>query len=85
MTPGAPSTPIDPSAEPPERRSAVRHVVIDANEQGQRLDKVLGRLLPGVPRSRLFRLIRRGEVRVNRPIFFFLERFDFAFAFDDEA
>jgi 23S rRNA pseudouridine955/2504/2580 synthase len=66
MTPGAPSTPIDPSLEPPERRSAVRHVVIDANEQGQRLDKVLGRLLPGVPRSRLFRLIRRGEVRVNR-------------------
>jgi 23S rRNA pseudouridine955/2504/2580 synthase len=48
-----------------ERRSAVRHVEIDAQEQGQRLDKVLGRLLPGVPRSRIFRLIRRGEVRVN--------------------
>ncbi len=58
-------TQIDPQPEPPGRRSAVRHVAIDANEQGQRLDKVLGRLLPGVPRSRLFRLIRRGEVRVN--------------------
>jgi 23S rRNA pseudouridine955/2504/2580 synthase len=58
-------TEIDPRPEQPERRSAVRHVAIDANEQGQRLDKVLGRLLPGVPRSRLFRLIRRGEVRVN--------------------
>ena len=55
----------DPQPEPPPRRSAVRHVEIDANEQGQRLDRVLGRLLPGVPRSRLFRLIRRGEVRVN--------------------
>ena len=43
----------------------MRHVQIDAEEQGQRLDKVLGRLLPGVPRSRIFRLIRRGEVRVN--------------------
>jgi 23S rRNA pseudouridine955/2504/2580 synthase len=43
----------------------VRHVQIDAQEQGQRLDKVLARLLPGVPRSRIFRLIRRGEVRVN--------------------
>ncbi len=32
---------------------------------GQRLDKVLGRLLAGVPRTHLFRLIRRGEVRVN--------------------
>jgi 23S rRNA pseudouridine955/2504/2580 synthase len=63
-------TEIEPppaQAEPAqaERRTAVRHVEIDAQEQGQRLDKVLGRLLPGVPRSRVFRLIRRGEVRVN--------------------
>jgi 23S rRNA pseudouridine955/2504/2580 synthase len=48
-----------------ESRSAVRQVEVGAGEQGQRLDKVLGRLLPGVPRSRLFRLIRRGEVRIN--------------------
>jgi 23S rRNA pseudouridine955/2504/2580 synthase len=40
-------------------------VQIDTQEHGQRLDKVLARLLPGVPRSRIFRLIRRGEVRVN--------------------
>ncbi|HEX4025375.1 MAG TPA: RluA family pseudouridine synthase [Steroidobacteraceae bacterium] len=46
-------------------RSAVRHVQVSAEEQGQRLDRVLGRLLPGVPRTRIFRLIRRGEVRVN--------------------
>jgi 23S rRNA pseudouridine955/2504/2580 synthase len=48
-----------------EARSSVRHVEVGAEEQGQRLDKVLGRLLPGVPRSHLFRVIRRGEVRVN--------------------
>jgi 23S rRNA pseudouridine955/2504/2580 synthase len=58
-------TEIEPQPPQPERRSAVRHVEIDAQEQGQRLDKVLGRLLLGVPRSRIFRLIRRGEVRVN--------------------
>jgi 23S rRNA pseudouridine955/2504/2580 synthase len=46
-------------------RSAVRHVVVDIEAAGLRLDKLLGQLLPGVPRSRLFRLIRRGEVRVN--------------------
>ena len=51
-------------AEAPAR-SNVRQVEVSPEEQGQRLDKVLGRLLPGVPRSRLFRLIRRGEVRVN--------------------
>ena len=58
-------TEIDPPPAQAERRSAVRHVQIDAHEHGQRLDKVLGRLLAGVPRSRIFRLIRRGEVRVN--------------------
>jgi 23S rRNA pseudouridine955/2504/2580 synthase len=43
----------------------VRHVQVDAENAGQRLDKVLVQLLIGVPRSRIFRLIRRGEVRVN--------------------
>jgi 23S rRNA pseudouridine955/2504/2580 synthase len=54
-------------AEPARRpaRSAVRHVEVDAEMEGQRLDKALGTLLAGVPRSRIFRLIRRGEVRVN--------------------
>jgi 23S rRNA pseudouridine955/2504/2580 synthase len=55
--------PTEPAAL--EQRSPVRHVEIDAEGVGQRLDKVLGRLLPGVPRTRIFRLIRRGEVRVN--------------------
>ncbi len=46
-------------------KSAVRHVAVEADAEGQRLDKVLSQLLIGVPRSHLFRLIRRGEVRVN--------------------
>jgi len=33
---------------------------------GQRLDNFLFRELKGVPRSRVYRLIRRGEVRVNK-------------------
>ena len=32
---------------------------------GQRLDNFLGKLLADVPRSHLFRVIRKGEVRVN--------------------
>ena len=40
------------------------HIVAD-EDTGQRLDKALARLLPAVPRSRIFRLIRKGEVRVN--------------------
>lgn len=44
---------------------AARHVRIDEAAAGQRLDRELTRLLPDVPRSRIFRLIRRGEVRIN--------------------
>lgn len=33
---------------------------------GQRLDNFLIRRLKGVPKSRIYRLIRRGEVRVNK-------------------
>src|SRR5580658_6373079 len=46
-------------------RSRVQQVAIDEQQTGQRLDRVLTGLLPGVPRSRIFRLIRKGEVRVN--------------------
>jgi len=35
-------------------------------QDGQRLDNFLIRRMKGVPRSRLYRLIRRGEVRVNK-------------------
>jgi 23S rRNA pseudouridine955/2504/2580 synthase len=43
----------------------VRKVSIDADHAGQRVDNFLRRELPGVPKGRLYRLIRRGEVRVN--------------------
>jgi 23S rRNA pseudouridine955/2504/2580 synthase len=46
-------------------RTAVRHVEVAADDAGQRLDRYLSRLLPAVPRTHVFRLIRKGEVRVN--------------------
>lgn len=46
--------------------SAVRYVEIDENRAGQRLDNFLIGQLKGVPKSRVYRLLRRGEVRVNR-------------------
>ena len=39
---------------------------ISADEAGQRIDNFLLTRLKGVPRSRVYRLIRRGEVRVNK-------------------
>jgi 23S rRNA pseudouridine955/2504/2580 synthase len=43
----------------------VRKVRIDADGAGQRVDNFLRKELPGVPKSRLYRLLRRGEVRIN--------------------
>lgn len=46
--------------------SDVRYTEISANEEGQRLDNYLMRILKGVPKSHIYRIIRGGEVRVNK-------------------
>jgi 23S rRNA pseudouridine955/2504/2580 synthase len=47
------------------RGHGVRHFEVEEAEAGLRLDKYLARRLGDVPRTRIFRIIRRGEVRVN--------------------
>lgn len=47
------------------RNSGVRRVQVSADKDGQRLDNFLLREL-GLPRTRIYRLIRKGEVRVNK-------------------
>lgn len=44
----------------------VKHVQIDAGADGQRLDNFLLATLKGVPKSHIYRLIRSGQVRVNK-------------------
>ncbi len=46
-------------------RPQVRLVEIAADDEGQRIDNFLLRELKSVPRSRVYRILRRGEVRVN--------------------
>jgi len=41
------------------------HIIIDENEDGSRLDRVLCRLLGQEKRTLILRLIRKGNVRVN--------------------
>jgi 23S rRNA pseudouridine955/2504/2580 synthase len=57
--------PASPPIAAPEPRTAVEHLEVTADEAGQRLDNYLHRRLGALPRSRLYRLIRKGEVRVN--------------------
>ena len=52
-------------AENRGRGHGVRHFEVEEGEAGQRLDKFLAKRLADVPRTRIFRIIRRGEVRVN--------------------
>lgn len=41
-------------------------VTVDEGSQGQRLDNFLVKLLKGVPKAHVYRVIRSGEVRVNK-------------------
>ena len=52
-----------PSASPP---AAVRHITVDEESTGQRLDNFLIRELKGVPKTHIYRIIRSGEVRRNK-------------------
>jgi 23S rRNA pseudouridine955/2504/2580 synthase len=47
-------------------KSAARLVTIDQDEADRRLDNFLLSRLKGVPRSRIYKMIRSGEVRVNK-------------------
>ncbi|WP_259052470.1 23S rRNA pseudouridine(955/2504/2580) synthase RluC [Klebsiella sp. BIGb0407] len=44
----------------------VKIVVISADEAGQRIDNFLRTHLKGVPKSMIYRIVRKGEVRVNK-------------------
>jgi 23S rRNA pseudouridine955/2504/2580 synthase len=46
-------------------RPAVRHLEVSEDQAGQRLDNFVHRELGDLPRSRIYRVIRKGEVRVN--------------------
>ncbi len=46
--------------------AAVRLLTVDETSAGQRLDNYLMRLLKGVPKTHIYRVIRSGEVRVNK-------------------
>lgn len=49
-----------------QAKKAVRFVEVDENTEGQRLDNFLICQLKGVPKGHVYKIIRRGEVRVNK-------------------
>lgn len=49
-----------------KKDSAVDYVTVSSESAGQRLDNFLLHALKGLPRTRVYRLVRKGEVRVNK-------------------
>lgn len=49
-----------------ESSTGVYMIAIDEQHAGQRIDNFLITALKGVPKSRIYRLLRKGEVRVNK-------------------
>jgi len=54
---------IDTDATP---TAAVKNLMVDEESAGQRLDNFLLRHLKGVPKTHVYRIIRTGEVRINK-------------------
>jgi 23S rRNA pseudouridine955/2504/2580 synthase len=50
----------------PQVSHSKREVEIDEGSAGQRIDNFLLKSLKGVPKSRIYRILRKGEVRVNK-------------------
>ena len=47
-------------------KKSVQHIEISEERGGQRLDNWLFTIAKGVPKSRIYRAIRKGEVRINK-------------------
>lgn len=45
---------------------AVRFVTVGEDADGQRLDNFLAKVMKGVPKGRIYRALRKGEIRVNK-------------------
>ncbi len=55
---------MKPARSEPSAR--VQYLEVDANHAGQRLDNYLFASCKGVPKSHLYRLVRQGQIRINR-------------------
>jgi 23S rRNA pseudouridine955/2504/2580 synthase len=62
---GKPVQTVSPS-QPPQVSPQVQLITISDEEADQRIDNFLLRICKGVPKSHIYRVLRSGEVRVNK-------------------
>ena len=58
--------PQKPTPPPPLTASVVKFIPIDDDRAGQRIDNFLMTQLKGAPKNLIYRIVRKGEVRVNK-------------------
>lgn len=54
------------SSQRANSRPGVRLIAVDERGEGQRLDNFVLRECPSIPKTRLYRAMRKGEIRVNK-------------------
>ncbi len=54
------------NSESPGQKRGVTFFEVTEAQEGQRVDNFLHRHLKGVPKSKVYRILRKGEVRVNK-------------------
>lgn len=54
------------SAPAAVEHNKVRYIEVTEDQEGQRIDNFLRTALKGVPKSMIYRIVRKGEVRVNK-------------------
>ena len=63
----APAAPLQGASPAPDKAALqATFVTVDEDSAGQRLDNFLIRQLKGVPKTHVYRIIRSGEVRINK-------------------
>ena len=66
LAPGAEKRFVEPHVPTSEPANQATFVSVNEDYAGQRLDNFLIRQLKGVPKTHVYRIIRSGEVRVNK-------------------
>ena len=64
-----------------ENKNNVKYHIIDEASEGQKIDNFLVKILKNVPKSHIYKLLRSGQVRVNKKRI----RTDFRLSIDDSV
>lgn len=59
------SSVVDKKPGTADKKLSVTMQTVDEGSHGQRIDNFLAKILKGVPKSHIYRILRSGEVRVN--------------------